>query len=601
MRLESSGNVTKAWMYRIALFVILLTPLVAISPGRGETALSQANPNPYLSSPLYGITHFDSSQSDSTPYGPPAGVFRVDLAMQPISYGGPVNIITLASTNPDAMWAVGTDRVRYVCKTGGQWTTLAKFEAFADASGNAFPAIPDENFRTFGESSAVGMTVDEMDTLLESLFGADYGVRFGNGAYSVVDNQDVLYTNYGDNLYAFALADPDDPAAGITVLHEIEDIIDKIQGDDPAPPQGTRLFGLSLTYDGHLIVTFSNGVAVIDRDLDTSSATFYRFADDEYVSNSIAVDEQNGIYIASNKLMRKLVWTGTAISDKESDGAWSSPYEVSTVMPPIIKVANGTGSTPTLMGFGDDEDKLVVITDGAKQMKLVAFWRDDIPGDFVQKPGTASRRIADQVPVTCGLTTLPEWLQSEQSVVVSGYGAFVVNNMPESVDSELQGKNKILQVSLMGPAYTSSYGVERFQWNPSSDEWSSVWTRPDVSSTSMIPIHDQAGNMALVNGYTSLNGWEVTGLDWDTGETVHQTIFGNQNLGNGAYAILQYLENGDLVFNSFCGPLRVSYPDEDEDGDTGGSSGCNAGGAAGFAPVLLLLAVPLLATRSGKR
>ena len=117
----------------------------------------------------------------------------------------------------------------------------------------------------------------------------------------------------------------------------------------------------------------------------------------------------------------------------------------------------------------------------------------------------------------------------------------------------------------------------------------------------MVPIHSQAGNMALVNGYTSLNGWEVTGLDWDTGETVHQTIFGNRNLGNGAYAILQYLENGDLVFNSFCGPLRVSYPEEAKDGGTGGSSGCNAGGAAGFAPLLLLLALPLLGIRPGKR
>lgn len=33
------------------------------------------------------------------------------------------------------------------------------------------------------------------------------------------------------------------------------------------------------------------------------------------------------------------------------------------------------------MGFGNDEDKLVVITDGAKRMKLVAFWRDAIPAD----------------------------------------------------------------------------------------------------------------------------------------------------------------------------------------------------------------------------
>ena len=31
------------------------------------------------------------------------------------------------------------------------------------------------------------------------------------------------------------------------------------------------------------------------------------------------------------------------------------------------------------MGFDKDEDKLVVITDGADHMKIVAFWRDAIP------------------------------------------------------------------------------------------------------------------------------------------------------------------------------------------------------------------------------
>lgn len=50
-------------------------------------------------------------------------------------------------------------------------------------------------------------------------------------------------------------------------------------------------------------------------------------------------------------------------------------------MAPCIKLGYGTGATPTLMGFGNDEDKLVVITDGAKRMKLVAFWRDAIPAD----------------------------------------------------------------------------------------------------------------------------------------------------------------------------------------------------------------------------
>lgn len=38
---------------------------------------------------------------------------------------------------------------------------------------------------------------------------------------------------------------------------------------------------------------------------------------------------------------------------------------------------------------------------------------------------------------------------------------------------------------------------------------------------------------------------------------VHRTIFGQSNLGNGAYALIQYLPGGDLIFNSIGGPLRV--------------------------------------------
>lgn len=50
------------------------------------------------------------------------------------------------------------------------------------------------------------------------------------------------------------------------------------------------------------------------------------------------------------------------------------------------QISRGSGTTPTLMGFGDDPDKFVVIADGAEGgTNLVAFWRDDIPEDFEQK------------------------------------------------------------------------------------------------------------------------------------------------------------------------------------------------------------------------
>ena len=522
-------------------------------------AATTAPRNPYLASSLYAITHFDSAQSDSTPYGPPRKSYSVDASMAPMAYGGPINILTLASTRPDFMWQVGTDRVSYVRKNGLRWETLSVFQALADAD-NDLPAIPDASFRSFAGSSAVGMTTATMDSYLKSLFGEQYPQRFGSGFYVLVDRDNVLYAPYGETLYGLALAQPRRPKQGITPRYRLDDVITRVQGS-PAPA-GTRLSGLSMTYDGHLVLTFTNGVGVIDRNLDPNSTVFYRFGPGEQVTNSIAIDDRGGIYVASNLLMHKLVWTGTTLSDRADDGAWTSPYQNSgNQLPPIIKVNNGTGSTPTLMGFGKQDDRLVVITDGARQMNLVAFWRDAIPAGFVQKPGTLSRRIAGQIPVTCGFDPLPEWIQSEQSVVVSGYGAFVVNNIPQQVAPELAAvnNNKILQVSLMGPAYPTSYGAQRFEWDPVQDTWYSVWTRPDVSSTSMVPVHSQSRHMALINGYRPAYGWEVVGLDWNTGNTAHHTIFGNANYGNGAYAILEYLRNGDLIFNSFSGPYRVHY------------------------------------------
>ena len=68
-----------------------------------------------------------------------------------------------------------------------------------------------------------------------------------------------------------------------------------------------------------------------------------------------------------------------------------------------------------------------------------------------------------------------------------------------------------------------------------------------------------SGSSAVfVNGFTADDGWEVTGLDWETGRTVSRVVFGHNNKGNGAYAMLQFLENGDLLFNSVIGPFRIS-------------------------------------------
>lgn len=85
----------------------------------------------------------------------------------------------------------------------------------------------------------------------------------------------------------------------------------------------------------------------------------------------------------------------------------------------------------------------------------------------------------------------------------------------------------------------------------------SALARGDVVSVSMVPVMSSGANAVFVSGYSKADGWEVTGLDWDTGRTVSRTIFGQNNKGDGAYAILQFFENGDMLFNSVIGPYRI--------------------------------------------
>ena len=85
-----------------------------------------------------------------------------------------------------------------------------------------------------------------------------------------------------------------------------------------------------------------------------------------------------------------------------------------------LTISGGSGTTPTLIG--NDPDKLVIISDGdSNGAQVVAFWRDKIPVDFTQKPGTKSSRIAGQIRTDISRVTI------EPSAAVLGYGVVVLN------------------------------------------------------------------------------------------------------------------------------------------------------------------------------
>lgn len=491
--------------------------------------------NPYLAAESIAIAHVDSAQSDSFTYSLPKGNFNIDLNITPEVAGGPICIMTLRSTSPDYMWSVSSGGVAYVHMADASWQEVARA---------GFPNV--QYFSAEFNKDALSKpftTEKQIEDVVKKIYKVNSMERISNGIYSLVDNNNILYASAGKMVYAFSLIDPDSPEKGINILRSYD--MNKINKND-------KITGLSITYDGNLIILGNRTLAVIDREF-KNIAQKIEFGKNEYISNSLAVDENNAIYVASDKKMYKIIWTGTKLSTQEADGAWSSIYNTGD-QPPVIKVGTGTGSTPTLMGFGNDSDKLVVITDGSNQMNLVAFWRDDIPKDFVQQKGTKSRRIAGQIKVTCGFEKLPKFIQSEQSVVVKEYGAFVVNNIGTKGNKDI-----LVGVMGLGPVYPAPHGAQRFEWDPKKHSWTSVWANSEVISTSMVPVVSIPSNMALVNGYYKESGWEVTGLDWDTGKVVHRTIFGQTNYGNGAYAILEIYPDNNLIFNSIAGPFRIKY------------------------------------------
>ncbi|MEU1427999.1 hypothetical protein ABZ412_13080 [Nocardia sp. NPDC005746] len=500
--------------------------------------------NPYLAADKYAVTHLDSGQTDTFDDPVPRGTFHIDPAQMPRVAVGPVSIITLAGTDPKYRWISSSAGVRYVDVSGGGFKEVAGMDApgIAPLSPSALDSVLNQKFTDVAQiENAVRQDWDGMSW-----------TRIANGVYSLVDKDNrVYYTTNDSQLYVFGLVNNDKPEDGVQVIKHL-DLKPFLGIGTTATGLPENVVGVNLTYDGHLLVAATRGLLAFDRANLDAAPQRVRFGDDETVSNSMSVDEHNGVYIASNKIMHKIVWTGSKLSTDEADGAWSSPYDTGR-RPPAVKFGTGTGSTPTLMGFDGKSDELVVITDGADQMHLVAFWRNKIPEGFQQKPGTKSNRIADQVQVTAGLPDpLPEFVQSEQSVVVNGYGAFVVQNIGSGGEPD-----RLIDVLANGPVDPPPHGMQRFEWDPAGHRWNSVWARGDVASTSMVPAISSTTGIVFVNGYSKADGWEVTGLDWKTGETVHRTIFGQSNLGNGAYAIIEGLPNGDLLFNSIGGPFRA--------------------------------------------
>jgi len=238
-------------------------------------------------------------------------------------------------------------------------------------------------------------------------------------------------------------------------------------------------------------------------------------ADLEATSNSIAADENGGIYVVTSQAMYRINWDGADISL-----GWRAEYQAGSGQVGV-RLGAGSGSTPSLMGTTPTEDRFVVFTDGQDLMHLVLMWRDDVPAGWEPIAPGRDLRIACEIPVTFGDDSATASL-SEQSVLVRGYASVVVNNLlanPDAFAGQLPILQNLNSALVGGDPAEAPYGIERVDWNPETQECQVVWANPQPSIPNAIPTMSERTGLIYAQGQRE-GVWGLEAIDFDTGDSV---------------------------------------------------------------------------------
>jgi len=234
----------------------------------------------------------------------------------------------------------------------------------------------------------------------------------------------------------------------------------------------------------------------------------------ETVSNSIAADENGGIYLVTDAAVIKYEWDGSTLQK-----LWRAEYASD---PPfsVLRLGPGSGSTPSLMGTELDDDRFVVITDGQELMHLVLMWRDEIPLGWQPIAPGKDPRIACEVPIRFGDPAATQSL-SEQSVLVRGNAAIVVSNLLRD-ETGLSNPVPALSAALAalegGNPDVAPFGIERVDWDPNSQTCATVWTNSELSLPNSIPTMSAATGLMYALGQRG-GAWGLEAIDFETGES----------------------------------------------------------------------------------
>ncbi len=370
----------------------------------------------------------------------------------------------------------------------------------------------------------------------------DLVARHISGAYTLIDSENTYFMPYGRYVLGYLEKEKGEPSSDIELSKTFE--IPKSLLVDSTED----VVGLNLTYDGWLAaITRYNLLVLIDRA--SGKQVYLRLSkgDEEEVSNSLALDEDGGIYALSDEALYRVQWDKTTHTLKQT---WRAPYPKAAYSLPG-RLGEGSGTTPTLMGTGSD-DKLVVIADGQEKMELMAFWRDSIPKGAKQVPGHAPE-VAGAIAIDFGNPKIARSI-TEQSVLVSGNGAVVVNNdYGNRKTGYFYDLVTILNSNKKGIA---PYGIQKFDWDNSAHQWKEAWHAPGLSVPNGIPCMSRATGLIYYVGQTQEN-WTFEGVNWLTGELAFRKELTKEKKYNSFYSATEVSYDNAIVSGSYGGAMQL--------------------------------------------
>jgi hypothetical protein len=525
--------------------------------------------NPFLAREFNNQSHWNDAATDSTAIAVPRGHYRVT----PDSYEwvpgealGIPHYSALVAGREVHWFFAGTTLRKFVREQG----TLREVDRRSVAHRLPDYVMPTDDLRRqqAEDLRALIAARDEQAVV-------DYLDRQPNRLSSAVEDQvahGVLYSLItadhafiGANARGLLRIDQGDPTDPVSPLREPlqvtlpDSLFDDAKVRERTIFQTDSVFGLGMTFNGFLVINTVGGkIATLDR-RSLRLIDVYRTPETEEVfSNSFATSREakgGAVYVPSNRKMYRLVVDARGrIHSDAGAGAWSARYDAGERLP-VGKIADGTGATPTLMGFGRGEDELVVLTDGRRKMRLVAFWRNAIPKQRRSQPGV-DPRIADQLEVDMG----PELatVQSEQSVVTYGSYAFVLNAVPDKSAPPIKARGSYARGLLTGLTRPLPRGVAMLRWNADQDRWQALWQRSDVGTVATVPMISGGSRMVIVNGGFVARPGELyhLGFDLDRGELVMSIASGADPLFNGAFTGIKCDRGGALMYTTVLGLLR---------------------------------------------